>query len=54
MFYGSLDWHNREYTPDSVKEALLAAGFTIEHFYGVQLPLQQARGRHRGSVSGGR
>jgi 2-polyprenyl-3-methyl-5-hydroxy-6-metoxy-1,4-benzoquinol methylase len=34
MFYGSLDRHNREYTPDEVKEALLAAGFTIEHFYG--------------------
>ena len=34
MFYGSLDRHNREYTPGEVKEALLAAGFTIEHFYG--------------------
>lgn len=34
MFYGSLDWHNREYTPGEVKEALLAAGFTIEQFYG--------------------
>jgi 2-polyprenyl-3-methyl-5-hydroxy-6-metoxy-1,4-benzoquinol methylase len=34
MFYGSLDRHNREYTPGEVKEALLAAGFTIEHMYG--------------------
>jgi len=34
IFYGSLDRHNREYTPDEVKEALLAAGFTIEHMYG--------------------
>ena len=34
IFYGSLDRHNREYTPDEVKQALLAAGFTIEHMYG--------------------
>jgi len=34
IFYGSLDRHNREFTPEEVREALLAAGFTIDHFYG--------------------
>jgi 2-polyprenyl-3-methyl-5-hydroxy-6-metoxy-1,4-benzoquinol methylase len=34
MFYGSLDRHNREYSPEEVKDALVAAGFTIEQFYG--------------------
>ena len=27
MFYGSLDRHNREYTPDGVKKILINAGF---------------------------
>jgi 2-polyprenyl-3-methyl-5-hydroxy-6-metoxy-1,4-benzoquinol methylase len=34
MFYGSLDRHNREYTPAEVKEAIEEAGFIIKHMYG--------------------
>jgi 2-polyprenyl-3-methyl-5-hydroxy-6-metoxy-1,4-benzoquinol methylase len=34
IFYGTLDRHNREFTPAEVREAVLGAGFTIEHCYG--------------------
>jgi SAM-dependent methyltransferase len=34
MFYGSLDRHNREFTPGEVCEAISAAGFTIRWSYG--------------------
>lgn len=34
MFYGSLDRHNREFTPQEVRQALEAAGFGVVHFYG--------------------
>jgi 2-polyprenyl-3-methyl-5-hydroxy-6-metoxy-1,4-benzoquinol methylase len=34
MFYGSLDRHNREYTPDEVAEVVLKAGFGENQMYG--------------------
>jgi 2-polyprenyl-3-methyl-5-hydroxy-6-metoxy-1,4-benzoquinol methylase len=34
LFYGSLDRHNREFTPDEVRRALTASGFEIREFYG--------------------
>jgi len=34
LFYGSLDRHNREFTPDEVRRALISSGFELEHFYG--------------------
>lgn len=34
IFYGSLDRHNREFTPTEVSEAVSAAAFAIEHRYG--------------------
>ncbi len=34
MFYGSLDRHNREFTPDEVSEVVSAAGFAITDQYG--------------------
>jgi 2-polyprenyl-3-methyl-5-hydroxy-6-metoxy-1,4-benzoquinol methylase len=33
-FYGSLDRHNREFTPAEVTEVMRGAGFSIEHCYG--------------------
>jgi hypothetical protein len=34
MFYGSLDRHNREYTPDEVYEVVSKAGFNKITMYG--------------------
>lgn len=34
IFYGSLDRHNREFTPAEVREVVEGAGFSIEYFYG--------------------
>jgi glycosyltransferase involved in cell wall biosynthesis/2-polyprenyl-3-methyl-5-hydroxy-6-metoxy-1,4-benzoquinol methylase/GT2 family glycosyltransferase len=35
LFYGSLDRHNREFTPDEVREVLAAAGFADVQMYGI-------------------
>jgi len=35
IFYGSLDRHNREFTPDEVRAALSAAGFARQQVYGI-------------------
>ena len=34
LFYGSLDRHNREFTPAEVRDTLCAAGFSIQQMYG--------------------
>jgi 2-polyprenyl-3-methyl-5-hydroxy-6-metoxy-1,4-benzoquinol methylase len=35
LFYGSLDRHNREYTPREVHDLIRAAGYEIQAFYGM-------------------
>jgi 2-polyprenyl-3-methyl-5-hydroxy-6-metoxy-1,4-benzoquinol methylase len=34
QFYGSLDRHNREFTPAEVRDTVHEAGFSVRHLYG--------------------
>ncbi|MBF0235987.1 MAG: class I SAM-dependent methyltransferase [Desulfamplus sp.] len=35
IFYGSTDRHNREWTPEEVRQLFEVAGFKLEYFYGI-------------------